>query len=97
MRVERWAVFIIIYFVKAAILHETENGRIEEIVCAGFKPGEVRLLVEAALACGTDLKVFKRGYHVRMIVPRALFGHEMAAVIGEVGDGLASRTGGGIG
>ena len=32
----------------------------------------------AALTCGTDLKVFRRGYHARMIVPPALFGHELA-------------------
>ncbi|HSU52872.1 MAG TPA: zinc-binding dehydrogenase, partial [Candidatus Dormibacteraeota bacterium] len=34
--------------------------------------------------CGTDLKVFRRGYHARMIVPPAVFGHELAGVISEV-------------
>jgi L-iditol 2-dehydrogenase len=30
------------------------------------------------------LKVFKRGYHAKMIVPPAVFGHELAGVISEV-------------
>jgi L-iditol 2-dehydrogenase len=34
--------------------------------------------VKAALTCGTDVKVFRRGYHARMIVPPAVFGHELA-------------------
>jgi L-iditol 2-dehydrogenase len=49
-----------------------------------LQPGEVRIQIEAALTCGTDLKVFKRGYHARMIVPPAVFGHELAGKILEV-------------
>jgi L-iditol 2-dehydrogenase len=44
----------------------------------------VRIDIKAALTCGTDLKVFKRGYHARMIVPPAVFGHELAGVISEL-------------
>ncbi len=29
------------------------------------------------LTCGTDLKVYRRGYHARMIVPPAVFGHDL--------------------
>jgi L-iditol 2-dehydrogenase len=72
--------------VKAAILHGQEKIQIEEIAPAALKPGEVRIRIEAALTCGTDLKVFKRGYHARMIVPPAVFGHELAGVISEIGD-----------
>ena len=46
--------------------------------------GEVRVRIEAALTCGTDLKVFNRGYHAKMIKPPAVFGHEFAGVISEV-------------
>src|SRR6516225_5045232 len=49
-----------------------------------LKPGEVRIQIEAALTCGTDLKVFKRGYHAQMIVPPAVFGHELSGIISEV-------------
>src|SRR5688500_10860777 len=71
--------------VKAAVLHGREDLRIEEVDRKPLGPGELRLAIEAALTCGTDLKVFKRGYHARMILPPAVFGHEMAGVITEVG------------
>jgi L-iditol 2-dehydrogenase len=70
--------------VKAAILHGKENIRVEDISPTPLKPGEVRVRIEAALTCGTDLKVFKRGYHAKMIVPPAVFGHELAGVITEL-------------
>jgi L-iditol 2-dehydrogenase len=70
--------------VKAAILHGREKIQIEDIEPPALKPGEVRIRIEAALTCGTDLKVFKRGYHARMIVPPAAFGHELAGVICEI-------------
>jgi L-iditol 2-dehydrogenase len=73
--------------VKAAILHGKEKIQIEDIAPSALKPGEVRIRIEAALTCGTDLKVFKRGYHAKMIVPPAVFGHELAGVISELGDG----------
>src|SRR5580765_3158417 len=68
---------------KAAVLYGKEDVRVEEITPAPLKPGEVRIGIEAALTCGTDLKVFKRGYHAKMIVPPAVFGHELAGVISE--------------
>ena len=73
---------------KAAVLYGREQVRVEEVPCSAPGPGEVRLRIEAALTCGTDLKVFKRGYHARMIVPPAVFGHELAGVIAEVGAGV---------
>src|SRR5690349_24343241 len=71
---------------KAAILHGKEDIRVEEISSRSLKPGEVRIRIEAALTCGTDLKVFKRGYHAKMIVPPSVFGHELAGTISEVAD-----------
>jgi len=70
--------------VKAAVLHGKEKILVEEIAPPALKPDEVRVRIEAALTCGTDLKVFKRGYHAKMIVPPAVFGHELAGVISEV-------------
>ena len=69
---------------KAAVLYGKEDVRVENVTPAALKPGEVRIRIEAALTCGTDLKVFKRGYHAKMIVPPAVFGHELAGVISEV-------------
>ena len=68
---------------RAAVLHGKEDVRIEERPEPTLGPGEVRIAIEVALTCGTDLKVFKRGYHARMIVPPAVFGHELAGVIRE--------------
>ncbi len=45
--------------------------------------------VKVALTCGTDLKVWKRGYHARMITPPAVFGHEFSGVIEQLGEDVA--------
>ena len=74
---------------KAAILHGQKQIAIEDIAPPALQPGEVRIRIEAALTCGTDLKVFKRGYHAKMIVPPAVFGHELSGVISEIADGRA--------
>ncbi len=69
---------------KAAVLYGREEIRVEEVPASPLRAGEVRVQIEAALTCGTDLKVFKRGFHARMIVPPAVFGHELAGSISEV-------------
>lgn len=68
---------------KAAVLYGKEDVRIEQVLERPLQTGEVRIAIGAALTCGTDLKVFKRGYHAKMIVPPAVFGHELAGVISE--------------
>jgi L-iditol 2-dehydrogenase len=73
--------------VKAAILHSRERIQIEDIAPPPLQPGEIRVRIEAALTCGTDLKVFKRGYHAKMLTPPAIFGHEFAGVISELAAG----------
>jgi len=74
---------------RAAVLHGKEDVRVEEVSSPPLRPGEARVRVEVALTCGTDLKVYKRGYHARMIVPPATFGHEFAGVISELAPGVA--------
>src|SRR5271165_5649201 len=65
----------------AAILYGSEDLRIEQVDVPSVKPDEVLLRVRLALTDGTDLKVWKRGYHAKMIQPPAVFGHE---VVGEI-------------
>jgi L-iditol 2-dehydrogenase len=79
---------------KAAILHGREDIRIERVPVPEAAPGELIVRVGAALTCGTDLKVFRRGYHARMIVPPALFGHELAGTVVEAGAGVADFASG---
>jgi L-iditol 2-dehydrogenase len=74
----------------AAVLHGKEDVRIEEVPVPAVGPGEVLVRVEAALTCGTDAKVYRRGYHARMITPPALFGHEAAGVVVAVGPGVTA-------
>lgn len=77
---------------KAAILYGKEDVRIEQIEPPRLTEGEVRVAIEAALTCGTDLKVFKRGYHAKMIVPPAVFGHELAGTISETAPDVRDWT-----
>jgi L-iditol 2-dehydrogenase len=72
----------------AAVLYGKEDVKIEQVPIPRVSEGEVLIKVQVALTCGTDLKVYQRGYHARMIVPPALFGHELAGIIEEVGPGV---------
>jgi L-iditol 2-dehydrogenase len=72
----------------AAVLYGKEDVKIERVPIPRVGDGEVLVKVHVALTCGTDLKVYQRGYHARMIVPPALFGHELAGTVEEVGDGV---------
>jgi L-iditol 2-dehydrogenase len=72
----------------AAVLYGKEDVKIEKVPIPHVEDGEVLVKVQVALTCGTDLKVYQRGYHARMIVPPALFGHELAGVIEQTGAGV---------
>jgi len=62
----------------AAVLRGKEHVEIEQVPMPELSSGDLLVRVRAALTCGTDVKVFRRGYHAKMIVPPALFGHEFA-------------------
>ena len=70
----------------AAVLYGKEELRVEQVPVPALSPDEVLVCVKAALTCGTDLKVYRQGYHARMIVPPAIFGHELAGIVEEVGE-----------
>jgi len=65
----------------AAVLYGAEDLKIERVDIPALADDEVLVRVEVALTCGTDLKVWKQGFHQRMIKPPSLFGHELAGVI----------------
>lgn len=69
----------------AAVLYGKEHVEVEPVAIPEIGPGDLLVRVKAALTCGTDVKVFRRGYHARMIVPPALFGHELAGDVVSVG------------
>jgi L-iditol 2-dehydrogenase len=72
----------------AAVLYGKENLQVEPIAVPTIDRGDILVRVRVALTCGTDVKVFSRGYHARMIVPPAVFGHELAGDVVEVGEGV---------
>ena len=51
----------------AAVLYGREDVRIERLPIPIAGPGEIIVRVQAALTCGTDLKIYRRGYHARML------------------------------
>ena len=75
----------------AAVLYGSEDLRIEQIDVPSLAPDEVLLRVRLALTDGTDLKVWQRGYHAKMIQPPAVFGHEVVGEIVAVGKRVDSR------
>ena len=70
----------------AAVLYGKEHLQVEPVSVPTIDDGDILVRVRVALTCGTDVKVFRRGYHARMIVPPAVFGHELAGDVVAVGD-----------
>ena len=75
---------------KATVLYGREDLRLECVAMPQAGPGELVVRVGAALTCGTDLKVYRRGYHAMMLKPPIPFGHELAGVISELGAGVTA-------
>jgi L-iditol 2-dehydrogenase len=70
----------------AAVLYGKEHLQVEPVAVPSIHSGDILVRVKVALTCGTDVKVFRRGYHARMIVPPAVFGHELAGDVVAVGE-----------
>jgi len=73
---------------KAAMLYGVKDLRVEDIPVPKVEAGEVLVKVKAATTCGTDLKIFQRGYVEKVIKLPTVFGHEWAGEVVEVGEGL---------
>ena len=59
------------YSMQAAVLYGKEDVRLESVPVPPVGFGELLIRVRTALTCGTDVKVFRRGYHAKMIIPPA--------------------------
>src|SRR3989304_8565576 len=73
---------------KAAMLYGVKDLGVEDVEIPKVKAGEVLDKVKAATTCGTDLKIFQRGYVEKIIKLPTIFGHEWAGEVAEVGAGL---------
>ena len=84
---------------QAAVLFGKEDLRVERVETPVAGPGELVLRVGAALTCGTDLKVYRRGYHAKMMTSLLggqgmPFGHELAGTVVQVGSGVSGFAAG---
>jgi L-iditol 2-dehydrogenase len=73
---------------KAALLYGVKDLRIEDVELPKVEAGEVLVKVRAGMTCGTDLKIFQRGYVERVIKLPTIFGHEWAGDVVKVSKGL---------
>lgn len=76
----------------AALLYGQEDLRLEQVPDPMPQAGEVVIRVGAATTCGTDLKVWRRGGHAKMLKPPTPFGHEAAGEIVALGAGVTGWT-----
>src|SRR5436305_6597751 len=76
----------------AAVLYGKEHLQVEPVAVPTIDSGDILVRVKVALTCGTDVKGFRRGYHARMIVPPAVFGHELAGDVVAVGEDVHNFT-----
>ena len=78
---------------RAIYLVAPEEIELREVVVPRPGPGELLVAIEAATTCGTDLKVFRRGGHPRMLEVPGPFGHEVTGRIVAAGGGPAASSG----
>jgi len=69
---------------KAIRFYAPQDIRFEEVDVPKIGSEDILVKVEAALTCGTDVKIYRRGYS--MIKPPLIFGHEFAGAVAEVGE-----------
>lgn len=74
----------------AVRFYAPENIKYEETDIKDPKNGEVRVKIEAALTCGTDLKTYRRGHPVLIKKTPSGFGHEFAGVVEAVGKNVTN-------
>jgi L-iditol 2-dehydrogenase len=81
---------------RAAVLHGKEDLRLESVPLLAPEPGGMIVRIDTALTCGTDLKVWRRGYHATMIKIPGILGHEAAGVVEQLGEGAVSDSAPGL-
>ena len=74
---------------RAALLYGVKDLRVETIDKPKVGPGEALVKVKAATTCGTDIKIFQRGYVSGVIQYPTVFGHEWSGDVTEVGEGVS--------
>jgi L-iditol 2-dehydrogenase len=78
---------------RSAVLLGPERLEVREAPVPRPGAGEILVAIGAATTCGTDVKVFRRGGHPRMLKVPSPFGHEMAGTVAAAGPGAGFREG----
>jgi L-iditol 2-dehydrogenase len=73
----------------AAVIYGIKDLRVEEVAKPQVEHGEVLVKVKAATTCGTDLKIFQRGYVEGVIKLPTVFGHEWAGEVVEIDESVS--------
>lgn len=73
----------------SALLYGQEDLRLETVDLPSPATGEIVIQVDTATTCGTDLKVWRRGGHAKMLKLPTPFGHEVAGTISALGEGVS--------
>ncbi|MDH5447409.1 MAG: zinc-binding dehydrogenase [Candidatus Bathyarchaeota archaeon] len=73
---------------RAAMLYGVKDLRVGYVEKPQIGSGEVLVKIKAATTCGTDLKIFQRGYVEKIIKLPTIFGHEWAGDVVEIGEGV---------
>jgi len=74
---------------KAVRFYAPGEIRLEEVEIPQIGPDEILVKMKAALTCGTDVKMYKRGHP--KVKPPITLGHEFAGTVAEVGETAADR------
>ncbi len=74
---------------KVALLYGVKNLKVENADVPEIGLGEILVKVRAATTCGTDVKIFQRGYVDGVIQYPTVFGHEWAGDVVKVGEGVS--------
>jgi len=73
---------------KVQVFHGPGDLRFEERAVPEPGPGEIVVRIDAALTCGTDVKVLRRGHPVMIPYVPTAFGHEFAGTVARAGRGV---------
>lgn len=79
---------------RAAVLHEVHDLRVDDVPVPAAGPGEVLVRVAVCGVCGSDATEFGRG--LVLAQPPVTLGHEFAGVIEEVGEGVTDLAAGAV-
>lgn len=69
----------------AAVLHNQNDLRLEEIACPEISDDEVLLRSRAVSICGTDMRIYRYGHSKIPADTKRILGHEMAGEVAGVG------------